>query len=171
VREIRAQTQTPIIVLSTLADEATKVGSFKLGVDDYVIKPGSSAELLARMEAVLRRCQSSPERAADSVMSLGKLEVNLERQEALRDGIRQHFSQTEWRLLRTLVKYIGQIVDHQTLLALVWGPDYRDETQYLHVYMRKLRRKLEFDPSHPRFLMTEWGVGYRLVNGRQTMPA
>ena len=158
-REIRRSSDVPIIVLSAVGEERTKVDALDVGADDYVTKPFGIEELEARLRAVLRRVPQSPE----PVVVLGDITIDLEAQLVTRDGEPVSLTRTEFLLLRSMVENRGKLLTHRMLLQKVWGPSYQVESHYLHVYMSRLRQKLEADPAHPRHLVTEPGAGYRLV--------
>lgn len=164
-RQMRALADCPMIVLSSLTDESTKVAAFEAGIDDYITKPFGGSELMARINAILRRYSS----LKPQVMQMGSLEVDLATQKVRRDGVMLHLSRTEWLLFKMLVKNEGQIVAHNQFLKQVWGPQYLKETHYIHIYMARLRRKLEQDPRNPRLIITEPGMGYRFANGNRAM--
>jgi two-component system KDP operon response regulator KdpE len=166
-RQVRGLGDCPMIALSSLADESTKVTAFEAGIDDYITKPFSSAEVMARIKAILRRYSS----LKPQVMQVGSLEVDLATQKVRRDGVMLHLSRTEWLLFKMLVKNEGQIVAHDQFLQQVWGPQYSQETHYIHIYMARLRRKLEQDPRNPRLIITEPGMGYRFAYGNHGMAA
>jgi two-component system KDP operon response regulator KdpE len=158
IREIRAFSPVPILVLSARAAEAEKIAALDGGADDYVTKPFSSGELLARARALLRRRV----RIDSTVLSLGDVEVDLARREARRPGGPVRFTPLEFRVLECLVRGGGSVVTQERLMREVWGPDRVADTRGLRAYVKTLREKLEADPSRPRFLLTEPGVGYRL---------
>jgi two-component system, OmpR family, KDP operon response regulator KdpE len=160
-REIRRSARTPIIVLSARGREQDKVAALDLGADDYLTKPFGVAELLARIRVALRH--SVPDASADlPVFRTGELRVDLVRREVFRGEERAHLTPTEYKLLSALIRHAGRVVTHRQLLQEVWGANYADQTHYLRVYMAQLRHKLERDPTRPRLLTTEPGVGYRL---------
>jgi len=161
IRQIREWTTTPIIVLSARDQEQAKVAALDLGADDYVTKPFGVNELLARMRAALRHA-SRPADGGDSVFALGDLTVDLGRRQVFVTGKEVHLTPIEYKLLTTLIRYAGKVLTHRQLLKEVWGPLHVEEGHYLRVYMRQLRNKLESNPAHPRYLVTELGVGYRL---------
>lgn len=164
IRQVREWTATPIIVLSARDQEQVKVAALDLGADDYVTKPFGVNELLARMRAALRHT-SRPADGGDSVFTLGDLgdlKVDLGRRQVFVSGKEIHLTPIEYKLLTTLIRYAGKVLTHRQLLKEVWGPLHVDEGHYLRVYMRQLRNKLEKNPAHPRYLVTELGVGYRL---------
>jgi two-component system KDP operon response regulator KdpE len=158
-REIRRASDVPVIVLSAVGEERTKVDALDAGADDYVTKPFGVEELEARLRAVLRRVPQAPE----PVVTLDDVTVDLEAQLVTRDGRPVSLTRTEFLLLRFMLENRGKLLTHRMILQKVWGPSYQVESHYLHVYMSRLRQKLEADPSHPRHLVTEPGAGYRLV--------
>jgi len=165
IRRLREWTQTPIIVLSVRSRESEKVEAFDLGADDFVTKPFGMAELLARIRAALRhRLQEGGE---VPVFRSGPLAVDLVKRLVTLEGREVRLSPKEYELLRLLVQHAGRVVTHQHLLREVWGPAQAKETQYLRVYVGQLRGKLEADPSQPRLIVTEPGVGYRLREGEE----
>lgn len=162
IRQLREWTSTPIIVLSAREQEQVKVAAFDLGADDYVTKPFGVNELLARMRAALRHIAGPPGEPAVPVFTLGDLTVDLGRRQVFVSGKETHLTPIEYKLLTTLIRYAGRVMTHRQLLKEVWGPLHVEEGHYLRVYMRQLRNKLEKNPAHPRYLVTELGVGYRL---------
>ena len=159
-RELRTWSQAPVIVLSAVGDESAKVAALDAGADDYVTKPVGIDELLARLRAALRR--AGP--AGEPVLAVGDLEVDLEHREVRVAGAPVHLTPHEFDLLRYLARNEGKLLTHRMILQEVWGPGYADAKNILHVNVSQLRRKLEADPSRPRHLLTEPGVGYRLVD-------
>lgn len=162
IRQLREWTSTPIIVLSAREQEQVKVAAFNLGADDYVTKPFGVNELLARMRAALRHIAGPPGEPAEPVFTLGDLTVDLGRRRVFVSGKETHLTPIEYKLLTTLIRYAGKVLTHRQLLKEVWGPLHVEEGHYLRVYMRQLRNKLEKNPAHPRYFVTELGVGYRL---------
>ncbi|MYW02047.1 response regulator [Streptomyces sp. SID3343] len=158
IRGLRGWTKIPIIVLSARQASAEKVEALDAGADDYVTKPFGMDELLARLRAAVRR--AVPEEEAPVVVT-ESFTVDLAAKRVSRDGADVRLTPTEWHLLEVLVRHAGRLVSQRALLQEVWGPAYGTETNYLRVYMAQLRRKLERDPSHPRHLLTEPGMGYR----------
>jgi two-component system, OmpR family, KDP operon response regulator KdpE len=156
--EIRRWSQVPIVVLSAVGDERQKVRALDAGADDYVTKPFGSEELLARMRAVLRRRSDE----GDAAVRVGELEVDLADRAVRRDGEQLHLTPIEFDLLSKLAEHPGRLVTHRQLLQEVWGPGYEDETHYLRVHFAHVRAKIEPDPSNPRYVITEPGIGYRL---------
>jgi two-component system, OmpR family, KDP operon response regulator KdpE len=158
-REIRRWSELPIVVLSAIGDEREKVRALDAGADDYVTKPFGTGELLARLRAVLRRTSDG---AAEPRVEIGDLLVDLEARRVARDGAEIHLTPIEFDLLRVLTQHRGKLVTHNQLLREVWGPGYQGETHYLRVHVAHIRAKIEPEPSRPRYLITEPGVGYRL---------
>ena len=163
IRGLRGWTAVPIIILSGRAGSADKVAALDAGADDYVTKPFGVDELLARIRAVTRRVTSAA--GPGSTVEIGRWQVNLaDRVVSAADGSGQlRLTPTEWHLLEILGRNPGKLVSQRHLLQQVWGPKYETETNYLRQYMAQLRRKLEDDPAHPRHLLTEPGMGYRLA--------
>jgi two-component system KDP operon response regulator KdpE len=159
-RELRTWSNVPVIVLSVVGDESEKVAALDAGADDYVTKPFGIDELLARLRAALRRGEPSGE----PVVEIGALSVNLEKRSVHVDGKLVQLTPHEFELLRALARNPGKLMTHSALLREVWGRAYDDESHYLHVYVSQLRRKLEPDPARPRYILTEPGAGYRLVD-------
>ena len=160
VRRVREWSRVPIIVLSARADEADKVTALDAGADDYLTKPFSMNELLARLRVALRRASTSE--APESVIEVGSLRIDLARREVTRDGSEVHLTPIEYRILAYLTRNVGRMLTHQQILAEVWGPGRAQESHYVRVHMASLRRKIERDPARPRLIVTEPGVGYRL---------
>ena len=159
IRGVRGWTSTPIIVLSVWGAEHQKVAALDAGADDYVTKPFGTDELLARLRALLRR---SVDIGGSPQLKIGELVIDLSDRLVTRDGKPVHLTPIEFDLLRVLAQHQGRLVTHRQLLREVWGPEYGDETHYLRVHVAHIRAKLEPDPSRPRYLITEPGVGYRL---------
>jgi two-component system KDP operon response regulator KdpE len=162
-RELRTWTQAPIILLSAVGDEHEKVAALDAGADDYVTKPFGVEELLARLRAALRRVG----RSSEPVIEIGDLRIDVANRDVSLNGERVKLSPHEFDLLRVLAQNEGKLLTHRTLLREVWGPAYQVEAHYLHVYVSHLRRKIEPDPASPRYLLTEPGAGYRLVDPTQ----
>jgi two-component system, OmpR family, KDP operon response regulator KdpE len=158
-REMREWSQVPILVLSAVGDEREKVAALDAGADDYVTKPFGVEELLARLRAILRRAAPLTE----PVITIGDLRVDLEKHAVYRNGEPLQLTPHEFGLMRLLALNEGKLLTHRTILREVWGPAYQSESHYLHVYVSQLRRKIEPDPTRPRYLLTEPGAGYRLV--------
>ncbi len=158
-REIRRWSRLPILVLSAVGDEREKVRALDAGADDYLTKPFGSDELLARLRAVLRR---SAQEVGSPRLSIGELVVDLLDRRVSYGGREVRLTPIEFDLLRVLAQHQGRLVTHRQLLREVWGPAYGEETHYLRVHVAHIRAKLELDPSRPRYLITEPGVGYRL---------
>ena len=161
IRSIRETSDTPIIVLSARGAEREKVKALDLGADDYLTKPFGLDELYARIRVALRHSERIP--GSGSVFRTGGLEIDVERRRVTVDGDEIHLTPTEYTLLLALAKNADRVVTDAMLLREVWGPQYGDEDHYLHVYVARLRKKLERDPQSPRYLQTEPGIGYRLL--------
>jgi two-component system KDP operon response regulator KdpE len=157
---LRGWSSVPIIVLSARLDSGDKVAALDAGADDYVTKPFGMDELLARLRAAVRRA-SVPPADGDAIVETESFTVDLAAKKVLRDGAEVHLTPTEWGVLELLVRNRGKLVAQKQLLQEVWGPTYASETHYLRVYLAQLRRKLEPQPSRPRHLLTEAGMGYR----------
>jgi two-component system KDP operon response regulator KdpE len=162
IEDIRATSSLPIIILSVRGEEREKVRALNLGADDYLTKPFGVNELLARVRVALRHA-AHPSSGAEPVFRNGDLEVDLEHRRVAIGGQDVHLSPTEFDLLRALVAQPDRVLTDRMLLQQVWGPDYGSEAHYLHVYVGRLRKKIEADPQRPRHIVTEPGVGYRLV--------
>lgn len=159
-RELRTWTQAPILILSAVGEEQEKIAALDAGADDYVTKPFSGDELLARLRAALRR--TAP--PTDPVIEIGALRVDREKRAVTMDGEHVQLTPIEYDLLRLLAENEGKLLTHPAILRAIWGPAYREESNYLHVYVSHLRRKIEPDPARPRYLLNQPGVGYRLVS-------
>src|SRR5204863_567610 len=161
IRRVRETSQLPILVLSARGREDDKIAALDLGADDYVAKPFGVGELLARIRAALRRSTAvTPEGA---VLRFGRIEIDADKRIVKVDGEEVHLTPNEYRLLQVLIKYPGKVLTQRQLLNEVWGPNHLDQAQYLRVYIAQLRRKLESDPTRPKHLQTEPGIGYRLI--------
>jgi two-component system, OmpR family, KDP operon response regulator KdpE len=158
-RELREWTQAPVLILSAVGEEREKVAALDAGADDYVTKPFRIDELLARLRATLRRATTADE----PVIEIGGLRIELGKRAVYRNGDLLQLTPHEFALLRLFALNEGRLLTHKTILREVWGPAYQTESHYLHVYVSQLRRKIEPDPSRPRYLLTEPGAGYRLV--------
>ena len=162
-RELREWSAVPIIVLSVRSGDADKITALELGADDYLTKPFSIGELLARIRVALRhaaaRGNTTP---GDAVFRSGELVVDFAARTVAVAGREVHLTPTEYEVLKYLAMHAGKVVTHRTLLRAVWGPQYEDEAHYLRVFIGQLRRKIEPDPSRPRYVVTEPGIGYRL---------
>ncbi len=159
-RRLREWSRAPVVVVSAVDEEDEKIAALDAGADDYVTKPYAVGELLARLRAALRRAAAPA--GEPPMVRFGDVEVDLARREVARAGGPVHLTPHEYGLLAELARHPGRVLTHRALLSAVWGPEYGGETHYLRVYMANLRRKLEEDPSRPRHLVTETGVGYRL---------
>jgi two-component system KDP operon response regulator KdpE len=159
-RELRTWSDAPIVVVSAVGDEDEKIAALDAGADDYVTKPFAIGELLARLRAVLRRAGPPGE----PVLRVGQISVDLEKHAVTVADEPVHLTPREFRILRLLAQNPGKLMTHRAILREVWGPSYGDESNYLHVYVSQLRRKLEPDATRPQYLLTEPGAGYRLVD-------
>jgi two-component system, OmpR family, KDP operon response regulator KdpE len=165
IRTVRTELglDLPIVILSVRGEEDSKVQALDLGADDFLTKPFGVRELLARMRAALRRAGGArPEGGA--ILEHGPIRMDLERREVTVEGRSVHLTPKEYDTLHYLLTHIGKLVTHTALLQAVWGPEYANSRPYLHVFIGQLRRKLEPDPAHPRYIVTEPGVGYRLAD-------
>lgn len=164
IRQIRAESITPIIVLSAMGEENSKIQALDLGADDYLTKPFGVGELLARVRAVLRRARYYQTESSSSeektVLSCGPVTLHRDRHEVFVDGEEVELTPTEFNLLEYLMKNEGKVLTHREILKHVWGPEYGQESEYLRVYIGRLRQKIEKDPNKPKLLHTERGIGY-----------
>ena len=160
IRRIREWSPMPIIVLSARIQERQKVDALDSGADDYITKPFGVGELLARVRVALRHAARPP---AGPELTFSDVKINFEKRRVTRTGADVHLTPVEFRLVACLAKHLGMVVTHRQLLTEVWGPTHAEDTHYLRVYMKQLREKLEADPAQPKHLLTETGVGYRLV--------
>ena len=156
----RQRSEVPVMILSARDDSSDKVRALKLGADDYVTKPFGMDEFLARLRAAVRRGAAASD-TDEPVIETDSFTVDLAAKKVSRNGAEVHLTPTEWGMLEMLARNRGKLVGREELLKEVWGPAYAKETHYLRVYLAQLRRKLEDDPSHPRHLLTEAGMGYR----------
>ncbi len=168
LRLIREESTVPVIMLTARDDEEDKIRGLALGADDYVTKPFSPRELVMRVKAVIRRAELPAQPEKDEPIKVDDhLSIDFRRREVLVDGKAIKLRPTEWRLLYHLVQNAGWVVPHETLLSKVWGWEYRDETQYLRLYITYLRQKIEKDPANPKYILTERGIGYRFIDFRK----
>jgi two-component system, OmpR family, KDP operon response regulator KdpE len=158
-RELRRWNTAPILVLSAVGEEKEKIEALDAGADDYVTKPFSGDELLARLRAALRRAAPSP----DPIVDVGDLRIDLEKRAVTLAGSPVSLTPIEYDLLRVLAENQGKLLTHPMILRAIWGPAFQEESNYLHVHVSHLRRKIEPDPTRPRYLLNQAGVGYRLV--------
>lgn len=167
VKRLREWTSRPIIVLSARDREADKVAALDAGADDYLTKPFGINELLARIRVALRHAERPPREGREEPFSVGHVTVDFAHRRVLRDGAEVHLTPIEYRLFAMLVKHAGKVVTQRQLLKEVWGPSHVEHSHYLRIYMAALRQKLERDPARPELLLTEAGVGYRLLSDVQ----
>jgi two-component system, OmpR family, KDP operon response regulator KdpE len=170
IRDVRGWSNVPIIVLSARTNEADKIAALDAGADDYLTKPFGLGELMARVRANLRRprtvsteAQNDADAPASTVFVFGDVEVNRIERVVRRAGAEVHLTPLEYRLLAVLMANVGRVITHKQLLRDVWGPTHAEQSHYLRIYMGHLRQKLEVDPAQPQHLLTETGVGYRLL--------
>ena len=171
LRSVRAFSDVPVILLTARDSVVDKVKGLELGADDYVTKPFDHLELLARVKAVLRRLEMPPPVSRAPSFSLRDLAIDFASHEVRLRGAVVPLTATEYKLLYHLVRNAGHVLPHATLLARVWGREYREEVEYVRVYVRRLRRKLEDDPDTPYYILTERGTGYRFRSPRDAPPS
>lgn len=162
LREVRRMSDVPVIMLTVQAEEADRVRGLDLGADDYVAKPFSPAELVSRAQAVLRRVQAPDDKRIVRIDD--DLQIDFGARQVIVRGERSSLRPTEWRLLHHLVQNAGWVLSHDQILAKVWGPEYVGQDNYVRLYVTYLRQRIEPDPSHPRYILTERGMGYRFVD-------
>ena len=162
IRRLREWSRTPVLVLSVREAENDKIGSLDAGADDYITKPFSMGELLARIRVALRHTSKT---ASEPLLALGDLSIDLTHRLVKAGGREIKLTPTEYDILKNLALHTGKVLTHRQLLRAIWGPEYQEETHYLRVYIGQLRRKIEPDPNQPRYIITEPGVGYRLIPG------
>jgi DNA-binding response OmpR family regulator len=166
LQQLRSLSAVPVIMLTVKGDEDDKVRALRLGADDYVTKPFSQRELLARIESVLRRAAQPAVLPQDTIVVDDDLTIDFARNRVIVRGKEEPLTATEHRLLYHLVTNAGRLMPSEILLARVWGPEYREEEHYVRLYVSYLRNKIEPDPAHPRYILTEKGLGYRFVDFR-----
>ena len=171
LREIRDISSVPVIMLTVKGDEADKVKGLRLGADDYVTKPFSQRELTERIRAALRRAETPASVPKTEIKIDDELTVDFARNEVYRRGERVQLTPTEYRLLYQLVSSPGRVLTSESLLKRVWGMEYQAEEHYVRLYVSYLRQKIEPDPAHPRYVLTEKGLGYRFVDYRRASPS
>ncbi len=165
LRELRKVSSVPVIMLTVKADERDVIHGLELGADDYVAKPFSPAVLLSRIKAVMRRAETAPQAPPTRVLTVDdRLKIDFDRHEVWKDGEKVQLRPTEFRLLYHLASNPGVVMTHETLLSRVWGPEYRDASHYVRLYINYLRQKLEDDASSPKYILTERGVGYKFCD-------
>jgi two-component system KDP operon response regulator KdpE len=164
LRIIRETSTVPVIMLTVRDDESDKVKGLELGADDYVTKPFGPRELASRIKAVLRRTEMDSSGDSSLIMVDDYLQLDFARRQVFAGGQEVKLRPTEYRLLYHLVQNAGQVLTHEMILSKVWGYEYRDESQYVRLYITYLRQKIEPDPSNPRYILTERGIGYRFVD-------
>jgi DNA-binding response OmpR family regulator len=165
LRELRKFSLVPVVLLTVKADERDVIHGLELGADDYIAKPFSPGVLLSRIKAVLRRAEAPPQAPASRALRVdARLSIDFDRHEVWKDGEKVQLRPTEFRLLYHLASNPGVVMTHETLLSRVWGPEYRDASHYVRLYINYLRQKLEDDPANPHYILTERGVGYRFAD-------
>lgn len=164
--ELRRFSSVPVIMLTVKADDADVIGGLERGADDYVAKPFSQQVLLSRIRAVLRRAEASEPPSSEVVVD-DELKIDFDRHEVFVRGDKVQLRPTEFRLLYHLASNPGVVLSHETLLSRVWGPEYRDASHYVRLYVNYLRQKIEADPANPRYIQTERGVGYKFIDYRR----
>ncbi len=167
LKKIREVNNVPVIMLTAKGEEDDRIQGLELGADDYITKPFSPRELVSRIRAVLRRTKSFKEDQVDQIEVDDRLTIDFSRREVWVEGKKVDLRPTEYRLLYHLVQNAGWVNTHEQLLSKVWGFEYQDEPHYVRLYVNYLRKKLEKDPSNPKYILTERGVGYRFVNFRR----
>jgi two-component system KDP operon response regulator KdpE len=160
IHRLREWTQTPIIILSVREQESDKIKALDAGADDYITKPFSMGELLARIRVAMRHAAKTDD---EPILSFGELVVDLAHRNVTNKGEEVRLTPIEYEILKYLALQAGRVVTHKQLLRAIWGPNYQEQTQYLRVYVSQIRRKIEVDPSQPEHIITEPGIGYRLV--------
>ena len=163
-RSLRTDSDVPVIMLTARVDEVDRLVGLELGADDYITKPFSPREMVSRVRAVIRRTETPSSLTREPIEVDDRLKIDFDRREIFVEGELVKLRPTEFRLLFHLVQNAGWVVPHDQLLAKVWGYEYRDETHYLRLYVNYLRKKLEADPSDPKYILTERGIGYRFVD-------
>jgi len=167
---IREASAVPVIMLTAKSEEDDRVRGLELGADDYITKPFSPRELVSRVRAVLRRTESASSAAHGLIEVDDRLKIDFDRREVWVDGKLVNLRPTEYRLLYHLVQNAGWVITHDQILAKVWGYEYQDEPHYVRLYINYLRKKLEEDPTNPKYILTERGVGYRFLDFRRKAP-
>lgn len=161
IKSLRVWSNVPIIVLSARSHEQHKIDALDLGADDYLTKPFGFGEFLARVRVALRHANRAPNSQQGEVFNIENLRIDLNKRLVTVDDREVRLTPIQYRLLAVLVKHAGKVMTHQQILKEVWGPSYQENAHYLRIYMSQLRQKLEKDPTQPKFLLTESGVGYR----------
>jgi DNA-binding response OmpR family regulator len=170
LRVLREVSSVPVIMLTAKGEEEDRVRGLELGADDYITKPFSPRELVSRVRAVLRRTETATSTTHGLIEVDDRLKIDFDRREVWVDGKLVKLRPTEYRLLYHLVQNAGWVITHDQLLAKVWGYEYRDEPHYVRLYINYLRKKLEEDPTNPKYILTERGIGYRFVDFRRSKP-
>jgi two-component system KDP operon response regulator KdpE len=171
LKKIREVNNVPVIMLTAKGEEDDRIQGLELGADDYITKPFSPRELVSRIRAVLRRTKSFTDDQVDLIEVDERLTIDFSRREVWVEGQKVDLRPTEYRLLYHLVQNAGWVNTHEQLLSKVWGFEYQDEPHYVRLYVNYLRKKIEQDPSNPKYILTERGVGYRFVNYKRNQEA
>lgn len=171
LRMLREFSSVPVIILTAKGEEEDRVRGLELGADDYVPKPFGARELVSRVKAVLRRVHSTTEHGLAVLKIDDRLSIDFNQHEVIVAGKHIKLRPTEYRLLYHLIENVGWTVPHEQLLAKVWGYEYRDETHYVRLYVNYLREKIEEDPTNPKYILTERGIGYRFMDFRKSLAA
>lgn len=162
IRQIREWSTVPILILSARGQERDKIAGLDAGADDYLTKPFSVGELLARIRVLLRRHSAADRSDQTAVFTMGNIRVDFDARQVFRDEEEIHLTPIEYKLFSALIHHQGKVITHRQLMLEVWGPSYADQNHYLRIYILQLRRKIENDPNLPQYIITEPGVGYRL---------
>lgn len=163
VRRIREWSALPVLILSARGQEQDKIAALDAGADDYMQKPFSVGELVARIRVALRRAAAQGQPSPEPRIVTGDIAIDLHRRTVVREGKDVHLTPLEYKLLTTLARHAGMVMTHRQLLREVWGPGHAEDSTYLRMFVRQLRQKLEKDPTQPKHLLTETGIGYRFV--------
>ncbi|MFL5732338.1 MAG: response regulator transcription factor [Chloroflexia bacterium] len=166
-QRVREISNVPIIMLTAMSEQSQKVKGLETGADDYLTKPFDPDELVARIRALLRRSQAAPPEEQQHIFKAGDLTIDFVRRRVERNGEQIKLTPTEYKLLQALAQQAGKVLPHAELLSRVWGPEYRDDTDYLWVYVRYLRQKIEKDPSNPQYILSVPGFGYRFESPKE----
>lgn len=168
IRSVREWSQTPILVVSARTHEKDKVTALDLGADDYVTKPFGTSELLARVRTALRHARNqelNPSMSQDGKFSASGLIINFDQRHAYVDGVDIHLTQNEYKIVALLARYAGKVLTYEMIIRTIWGPNGGCDNQILRVNMANIRRKMEHNPAEPKYIFTETGVGYRMIEG------
>ena len=162
IKQVREWSSLPIIIISARGQERDKIAGLDAGADDYLTKPFGTGELLARIRSAQRRVAHAQGDITNPVITIGDLKIDLDRRQVFREEVEIRLTPIEYKFFSVLIKYMGKVVTHSLLLREVWGPSFTGQNHYLRIFILQLRRKLEKDPTRPRYIITEPGVGYRM---------